>query len=101
LDHPNILKISEIYEDYERIYIVCEPVRGLCLRSFMIENPNLTEDMASSIAAQVSSIMRYLHKKNIVIRNLSPYTLVYAHTADLSEVEDTQLKLVDLLFAQW
>jgi calcium-dependent protein kinase len=38
LDHPNIVKYIECYNDHKYIYLVMEYVRGMCLFDYLTFN---------------------------------------------------------------
>lgn len=63
---------------------------------YIMESGELTEAESSTVAAQIVSIMRYLHKKNIMLRNLSMHTLALSEPCLLTDV-----KLIDLMMATY
>ena len=63
LDHPNIPKVSEIIEEEHKLYVVLEACRGPSLFMHVMDMGQVTENDCQVIAAQIVSIMRYLHKK--------------------------------------
>lgn len=94
LDHPNIAKLIELIEDEHKLYVVLDSCRGTSLFMHVMDSGELPESDCSVIAAQIVSIMRYLHKKHIMIRNLSMNTLAFGEPGLITDV-----KLIDLLFA--
>ena len=74
--------------------MIFDHVKGLSLYMYVMEHGELTEAETSVIASQIVSLLRYLHKRHILVRNLCPSQLVFAENQSIHEV-----KLVDLLFA--
>ena len=93
LDHPNILRFQEIFQDSKRFFIVTELCQGGDLLSQIHENVDsgmfLAERDAAQIITQVISAVAYLHKNQIIHMDLKPENIVF-----LSSVE-SNLKLID------
>ncbi|CAD8096125.1 unnamed protein product [Paramecium primaurelia] len=75
LDHPNIAKMIEYFNETEHYYIIYEDYAGGNLLSRMITKGENPEQMASIIIEQVLSTFVYLHSKNIIYRFLNHNTL--------------------------
>ena len=90
LDHPNIIKIYEVYEDENEIYIVQELCTGGELFDRILKNKNFSEKVAARTIKQVFSAVKYCHLNNIVHRDLKPENLLYE-----SKSEDALLKIID------
>jgi len=76
LDHPNILKLFELYEDAHRYYVVSELMTGGELFDFLIKSGHLSEASTARIMYQVLSAVTYCHQNNIVHRDLKPENLL-------------------------
>ena len=72
LDHPNIVKIFEYFEDERNIYIVMEFAVGKELYDSIIEVHHFRERDAVAVMAQLLSAVRYLHSRSIVHRDIKP-----------------------------
>ena len=59
----------------------------------IIYKGQLSELDAAAISAYLISIMKYLHKNNIIIRNMRPETILF------EEKDSYDIKLVDLSLA--
>lgn len=90
IDHPNIMKIFEHYEDEYYIYIVSEYYSGGELFDFIQTNGAVSEEIAANIIGQILLALNYLHKNNIIHRDLKPENLIF-------EVKEPNalLKLID------
>lgn len=69
LDHPNIIKIFEVYEDYNNLYIIQEVCEGGELLARVTEASDrgkvLTEKYVREIVKQLLSGLSYFHSKRI------------------------------------
>ncbi len=82
LDHPNILKLYEVYEDKDNFYLVMELVMGKELFDKIVERGQYSEKDASNITRQFTSAIEYLHSKGIAHRDLKPENLLSVGTGD-------------------
>ena len=76
LDHPNIIKIYEMYEDAKKFYIVSELCTGGELFDYITGRGHLSESMAATIMRQLLSAVSYCHQNHIVHRDLKPENLL-------------------------
>jgi Neu-associated kinase len=71
LDHPNIIKIHDVLEDDDHVYIVFEHAFKGDLFDVLIENGQpLTEAEIKNAFYQIMSALAYMHKHNIIHRDL-------------------------------
>ena len=76
LDHPHIIKLYEIYQEKQHIYMITEFLSGGELFDVLIKNRNLNENIAAKVIKQVFQAVNYLHNKKIVHRDLKPENLM-------------------------
>ena len=101
LDHPNILKFYEHYEDLENYYLIMEYCHGGELLKKMRLIKTFSERSAALIMLQILSAIRYCHEKNIVHRYKYIYIYIYYRDLKLenllleNENEDSILKVID------
>ena len=72
LDHPNIVKIYEYFEDDKRFYIVTVHIQGGELFDEIIARGKFDERDAAVLMRQLLSCITYCHSHNIVHRDLKP-----------------------------
>lgn len=77
LDHPNIIKIYEFFEDTKFMYIIMELAQGGELFDKIQNVHHFSERKAAEIFQQVLSGVNYLHKHNIVHRDLKPENILF------------------------
>ena len=82
LDHPNILKLFEVYEDANSFYLVMELVQGKELFDKIVERGQYSEKDAAHIIRQILSAVSYLHSHDIAHRDLKPENLLSAGSGD-------------------
>ena len=76
LNHPNILKAFEVFDDEINYYIVMErPDKG-DLFNYICSKGRLSMDEASFIYYQIVNAIQYLHKNKIVHRDMKPENLM-------------------------
>ncbi|MDR3547571.1 MAG: protein kinase [Candidatus Pacebacteria bacterium] len=68
LDHPNILKVYEFYQDEQNYYIIMEYCAGGELFDRIVSTKHYTEAKAAFVMKQLLSAIAYCHKLNIVHR---------------------------------
>jgi len=95
LDHPNILKLYEVYEDDKQFFLVMELVKGKELFDKIVERGMYSERDASNIIFQVVSAVDYLHHNGIAHRDLKPENLLSA-----GEGENEIIKIADFGFSK-
>ena len=90
LDHPNIVKLFEWYEDEKNFYLVMELCTGGELFEKIQNAGQFPEKDAKAIFKQVMSALSYCHGKKIVHRDLKPENFVFE-----SKNQNATLKLID------
>jgi calcium/calmodulin-dependent protein kinase I len=76
LKHPNIVRLFDLFDSPESIYIVLELVPEGELFDHLITNGVYTESDARSIVRQVLEGVDYMHKNGVVHRDLKPENLL-------------------------
>ena len=93
LDHPNVLKYDEVYEDKDYLYFIADYMRGGELYDAIIARGNYNEHDSAYIVRQLLQAVAYLHADGIVHRNIRPGNILLANQKSL------ELKLIDYDFA--
>jgi len=76
LDHPNIISLEDVYVTTDKIYMVMELMEGGELFDYVVEKGTLTEEEASEMVRKITSAVVYMHKKNIIHRDMKPENLL-------------------------
>jgi calcium/calmodulin-dependent protein kinase I len=80
--HASILKLHEIYEDEDKVYIVMELVSGSELFDRIVDRGYYSEKNAINIVKQILSAVAYLHGAGIAHRDLKPENLLCSGSGD-------------------
>lgn len=91
VDHPNIVKATEVYVYKKQIYIIMEACLGGDLYSF---SP-YSERQAASITAQLLSAIKYMHDRNVVHRDLKFENIMF-----IKDIPESPIKLIDFGLAK-
>ena len=101
MDHPNIIKLFEVYESERSLYVVMEECKGGEIFDRIIEHINskqmYSEKDAATIFKQVMSSIQYCHNKNVCHRDLKPENILYLNEG--SE-ENNRIKIIDFGLSQ-
>jgi len=90
LDHPNILKMYEFFEDEKRYYIVTDICKGGELFDEIVSRGKFSEQDASMLMKQVLSCINYCHQNHIVHRDLKPENILLEQNKEFD-----QIKIID------
>ncbi len=95
LDHPNIIKIIDIYEYKNTLYVVTELLEGLELFEFVDTQDQLSEEEVQPIAQQIALIIKYLHDSGVMNRDFKLENFKFRNKGNLP----TDLVAFDFGFA--
>lgn len=95
LDHPNVVKLFEIYEGTNDVYLVQELWTGGELLDQIVEQKHMSETKAAIIFKQIIQAILYCNKNNISHRDLKPENFMFS-----SDKPGAVLKLIDFGLAR-
>jgi calcium-dependent protein kinase len=87
LMHPNIVRLYEVYESKETIFLVTELCDGRELFDEIVQRKKFTEKNAANVLKQLLQAIAYCHERHICHRDLKPENV-------LIDAED-QIKVID------
>jgi len=87
LDHPNVVRLVEIFDEGEVIYLVMELMEGGELFDRIVEKESYSEKMAADTIKPIVDAIRYCHELGIVHRDLKPENLLYETTQEHSNIK--------------
>lgn len=90
IDHPNIVKMYEFFEDEKRYYIVTEICKGGELFDEILARGKFNEKDAAVLIKQVLSCINYCHSAKIVHRDLKPENILLEQNKEFD-----QIKIID------
>ena len=96
IDHPNIIKLYEIYQSKNHYYLVMEECKGGELFDKIIEHTDegemYSEKEAAEIILQVMSAVEYCHNNGICHRDLKPENILFLKKGD---EKNNPIKIID------
>jgi calcium-dependent protein kinase len=92
LDHPNIIKLYESFEDNRNIYLVMELSTGGELFDRIIDAGHFTEVQAACVMQHMFRAIFYMHENHICHRDLKPENFLFQSK---DPIEKTPLKVID------
>ena len=88
LEHPNIVRLYDVWENHNELYLIMEYVDGGELFHYVDERKGLPEDETVYIFRQIVSALLYCHRLLICHRDLKPENI-------LLNQRDLTVKLID------
>jgi len=92
MDHPNIIKLHETFEDRRNVYLVMEFGAGGELFDCIISSAPFTEVQTAIVMQQIVRAINYLHGNCICHRDLKPENFLFM-TKDT--IHKSMLKIID------
>lgn len=91
LDHPNVTRLYEAYEDRKYFYMVYERVQGSSVLDYLSFSKSYTEQSIGAIISQVLAGLSYCHARHVLHKNLYVQNLLL-----LKHHSGLQVKLIGL-----
>ena len=88
-----MLKIYEIFDEDDFIYLVLELLKGGELFDRIVEKENYSEREAAETVRPIVYAIRYCHNLGIIHRDLKPENLLYATSQEGSIIKITDFGL--------
>jgi len=92
MDHPNIIKLYESFEDRRNIYLVMELALGGELFDRIIESGHFTEVQAAVLMQQIVRAVYYMHENHVCHRDMKPENFLFMTK---EPIEKNLLKIID------
>mmetsp|Transcript_47296 Transcript_47296/g.90280 ORF Transcript_47296/g.90280 Transcript_47296/m.90280 type:complete len:325 (-) Transcript_47296:800-1774(-) len=87
LKHANVVFLKEYFEEKDRVYLICELLRGGELLDALIEKGTYTEGDARLCFIQLTKGIQYLHSKHVVHRDIKLENLLLQEPEDISRIK--------------
>jgi calcium-dependent protein kinase len=101
MDHPNIIKLYEVFESQRSLYLVMEECKGGEIFDRIIQHIQkkemYSEKDAATIFQQVMSAIEYCHNNGICHRDLKPENILYLNEG---AEKDNPIKVIDFGLSQ-
>lgn len=93
IDHPNIMRLYDVWETSTKLYLVLEYVQGGELFDYLCQKGKLPVPEALGYFQQIIGAMDYCHHFNIAHRDLKPENILLD--------KDLNIKIADFGMAAW
>jgi len=90
IDHKNVIKLLDLFDTNDFLYLVMELVTGGELFDRIVERESYSEADAKEVMRQLLNAIQYIHAHDIVHRDLKPENLLLE-----TEDNDVNIKLSD------
>jgi calcium-dependent protein kinase len=101
IDHPNIIKIYELFETPNSIYLIMEKCNGGNLMYKIEERMTIgkyfDEKILSEVIRQITSAIKYCHDKGICHRDIKPENICFLNLGDM---DNNSVKVIDFGFGK-
>lgn len=72
VNHPNVVKVYDYFQLDDNLYIVMEFAEGKNIEEYVRDNGPIPVDKATTYMANILKTMDYIHRMNIVHRDIKP-----------------------------
>jgi serine/threonine protein kinase len=85
--HPNIIRLYDVFENIDHIYIIMEYCEGGDLFSYIEKRGfKLEEKRAAQVIHKLSTAIYYLHSYGITHRDLKPENILMTDSSDTADI---------------
>jgi serine/threonine protein kinase len=84
--HPNIVRLYDVGEWEQGLYIAMEFIRGVSLRQF-IQEQSFSLQRAVSIILEIAEALAHLHAHGVIHRDLKPENILIAETGAIKLID--------------
>ena len=88
LNHPNIIRIFDVFEENGTAYYTMEYIEGESLNEKIKREGALAEDVAMKYIRDVASALRYIHNRNIMHLDVKPANIMLRKEDDSAVLID-------------
>ncbi len=72
MNHPNIVRVTDLIEENESAAFVMEHIEGRTLRDYLEEKGKLPDDEIKHLIGQMLDAVGYVHEKGLIHRDIKP-----------------------------
>ena len=83
LDHPNIIKVLEAFEENNTVYYVMEYIDGGSLNEYIEQHHGLSESESIKYFLQIASALSYMHANKMLHLDMKPANVMRRKNGDI------------------
>lgn len=87
LNHPALPRIVDIKDDDDFLYIVMDYIQGENLRTILRVDGAQDQDTVVNWAIKICDVLTYLHKHNIIYRDMKPSNIMLTPEGDIKLID--------------
>ena len=99
MDHPVVVRLVEIFDAGEIMYLVMELMEGGELFDRIVEKESYSEKEASETIKPIVDAIRYCHDNGIIHRDLKPENLLYQNSEETSSIKISDFGLARFIYS--
>ncbi|MGI5454832.1 protein kinase domain-containing protein [Streptomyces sp. CA-249302] len=85
IDHPNVVRVYDVVDEGERLWIVMELVNGRSLERIMVEDGALGSRETARIGLGLVAALRQVHARGVLHRDIKPGNVLVEGAGELGE----------------
>ncbi|CAK77700.1 unnamed protein product (macronuclear) [Paramecium tetraurelia] len=86
LQHESVIKMYEVFEGEEYLYLVLEYLNGGELHKFMKKSPPFSEEKCSKLIYKLLKACLFIHEQGILHRDIKPENIMLRKKDDLEDL---------------
>lgn len=90
IDHPTIVKLFDVFETDDKVYLVMELLTGGELFDRIVDVGHFSEKDAAEMTTKLVSAIKYMHEQGVVHRDLKPENMLMT-----DDTKDAAVKITD------
>ena len=99
MDHPVVVRLVEIFDAGEIMYLVMELMEGGELFDRIVEKESYSEKEASETIKPIVDAIRYCHDNGIIHRDLKPENILYHNSEETSAIKISDFGLARFIYS--
>lgn len=76
IQHESVVKLYEVYETDDHIYLVLELLKGGELYRYLKLSPPFSEEKCAKVIYKLLKAVSYIHEKGILHRDIKPENII-------------------------